>query len=533
MRRKLWWSFALAALAGCSAADVGVDAVAPAAAVPAGHALERRGTGQIAAAARTESAVGSATTSTSTSTSTSASALEAGARLTSRGYVTWIRPEPKTKSQFLGYVRHGNSVALFSTEKVKGAGCPNGFYRVQPRGYVCDDATVTLEPAPVFVDASMATSATSGPFPYRYAMSNGAPMYNRVPALEEGLRRERPFGKAGKFLKLPKTLSAHEDLAVVEPIAAGDPLPSFLAEGQPPAHQRLGLVRQTIPLGSMLSFTKAFEANGRTWLLSPDLTVVPADRMRPFKPSTFRGVHLGEGGAELPLAWMRKTDKPKLRKSGEAFVPTGQSWGVRTSVGLTGQRVEQGNRRWLETTEADVQGGQAWILESDATVVEAEPKMPFGVKPDQKWFLVRITAGTLVAYKGPTPQYATLISPGSGGVPVPGKDPVKMSTTPLGTYPVTFKDRAATMSPEQGEDRSFWIADVPHTQYFDPPFALHASYWHERFGEPTSAGCVNLSPIDAEILFGWSDPPVPDGWQGATGAGAKENGPTTIVVVRR
>ena len=44
---------------------------------------------------------------------------------------------------------------------------------------------------------------------------------------------------------------------------------------------------------------------------------------------------------------------------------------------------------------------------------------------------------------------------------------------------------------------------------------------------------MNLSPIDAEAMFEWSDPPVPEGWQGATGAGAKENGPTTAVVIRR
>ena len=94
--------------------------------------------------------------------------------------------------------------------------------------------------------------------------------------------------------------------------------------------------------------------------------------------------------------------------------------------------------------------------------------------------------------------------------------------------------KGETMSPEKGENRSFWIADVPHTQYFNPPFALHAAYWHERFGEPTSAGCVNVSPIDAETLFGWSDPQVPEGWQGVTGAGAtKENGATTAVVVHR
>ena len=148
--------------------------------------------------------------------------------------------------------------------------------------------------------------------------------------------------------------------------------------------------------------------------------------------------------------------------------------------------------------------------------------------------MVSITQGTLVAYEGMTPVFATLMSPGAGGLPVKGRDNVKASTTPTGTYNVTFKDRATTMSPDKDpEKRTFWIADVPHTQYFNPPFALHAAFWHERFGEPTSAGCVNVSPQDAETLFGWSDPQVPPDWQGATGAGAPENGGTTAIVVRR
>ncbi len=165
--------------------------------------------------------------------------------------------------------------------------------------------------------------------------------------------------------------------------------------------------------------------------------------------------------------------------------------------------------------------------------MEPVSKIAPGVKEGQKWFSIRLTQGTLVAYDGLEPVYATLVSPGAGGVPQAGQDLVKMSTTPTGTFYVTFKDKAATMSPESGKNRKFWIADVPHTMYFHPPFALHAAYWHERFGDYTSAGCVNLSPLDAEKLFGWADPQVPPGWQGASGAGASDNGPTTAVVIRR
>jgi hypothetical protein len=362
-------------------------------------------------------------------------------------------------------------------------------------------------------------------------------MYNRVPSPEEQSRAERVLGKPGVFHKLIKALASHADLATPDRIAAEGPLPAFMADGQPLIEGRRDLVNQTIPLGSMLSYSAAYDVAGRTFLLSADMTLVPADRVQPYRPSAFHGTKLG-GDVALPIAWARKQPRAKWQKDGAGgFARTNDTWPARSFVRLSGaSEARAGGERMLETLEDDAAhaGARMWIAESDATVVTAEAKLAMGVKPDQKWFLVRISQGTLVAYEGASPVYATLISPGRGGVPVAGQDPVEASTTPLGTYSITFKDRAATMSPDKDPtNRTLWISDVPHTQYFDPPFALHAAYWHERFGEPTSGGCINLSPIDAERLFDWSDPPVPEGWGGATGAGAKENGPTTIVVVRR
>lgn len=457
----------------------------------------------------------------------------AAPRLTSKGYVTWIYGRPKADRRYIGYVRYGTSVTLRSTEIVRGEGCGGGFYRVEPRGFVCRDRTVTLDPSPMFRDTAAPVVAAKGPFPFRYAISKGAPLYNRVPTAAEQKRIEARYGRADKWLPLPKSLAAHEALAVNDPIPPSDPIPPYLLSGGLVAEGRRGLLRESIPLGSMLAFTRAFDVEGRTFLLGADQSVVPADRMRIFKPSAFHGTRLG-GDVDLPIAWMRATDKPRYRilPSGEPE-KTGSSWPARTFARLTGASVEYRGARYLETHDKDADGKPLFVAAADATVPEAVKKLPTGVTPGQKFIVVRITEGTLVAYEGMKPVYATLMSPGAGGVPVKGRDPVKDSTTPLGTYNITFKDKAATMSPEKGENRSFWIADVPHTQYFNAPFALHAAYWHERFGEPTSAGCVNVSPIDAEVLFEWSDPPVPAEWQGATGAGAPENGGMTAVVVRR
>jgi lipoprotein-anchoring transpeptidase ErfK/SrfK len=454
-------------------------------------------------------------------------------RLTSRGLVTWIYGRPKADDRYIGYIRNGSSVTLRATGLVHGEGCAGGFYLVEPRGYVCNDHTVTLAPSTRFLEMSAAAAASPGPLPFRYAFSDGAPMYNRVPTPDEQRRAEHAFGPADSATRPRHARSSYQDLTASIPIEPTEPMPPFLQNGGMAAEDRMGVVKLTLPSGSMVSFTRAFAAEGRTWLLSAEQTLVPADRVRAFRPSTFHGVHLGADVA-LPLAWMRATAKRQYHRlpSGEVE-ETGRPWPVRTFVRLAGASIEREGKRFLETRDHDADGAPLYLAESDATVAEAAKKLPTGVKPGQKWILVSITDGTLVAYEGLTPVYATLVSPGRGGVPSPGGDAVDDSTTPLGTYNITFKDRATTMSPDKLGERSHWIADVPHTQYFKPPFALHAAYWHERFGEPASAGCVNVSPLDAELLFDWSDPPVPPEWQGATGAGAPENGAMTAVVVRR
>jgi lipoprotein-anchoring transpeptidase ErfK/SrfK len=456
-----------------------------------------------------------------------------GGSITSQGYVTWIYAQPRADGRFIGYVRNGSSVSLRADELAPGEGCPGGFYAVAPRGFVCNDRTVTRAPSARRTETTRAAAGSPGPFPFGYAFSDGAPKYNRIPTAAEQERFERGFGPAGDARRPYARPSTYHDLATLAPIQPVDPAPDFLASGGTAAEGRLGLVKETLLPGSIVSFTKAFAAEGRTWLLSADQALVPADRVRAFTASTFHGVRLG-GDLRLPIAWMRSSPRPRHRRTASGAMALAGAWPARSFARLGATRVEHGGERYLETTERDEDGSPLYVREADATVVLAARSLPTGVKPGQKWIHVSIGAGTLVAYEDLVPVFATLISPGRGGVPVPGGDAVRDSTTPLGTYNITFKDRAASMSPDSpGGPRTQSIADVPHVQYFKAPFALHGAVWHERFGEPASAGCINASPLDAEALFAWTDPAVPDEWQGATGAGAPGSPKTTAVVVTR
>jgi lipoprotein-anchoring transpeptidase ErfK/SrfK len=155
--------------------------------------------------------------------------------------------------------------------------------------------------------------------------------------------------------------------------------------------------------------------------------------------------------------------------------------------------------------------------------------------PEDRWIDVSLSQGTLTLFVGRNAVYSTLMSPGAGGVTPSPKittdELVGAALTPLGSYRIWFKHRAARMTSEATNDpEAFWIADVPWIQYFRPPFAIHAAYWHEDFGQPKIGGCVNLSPEDAKVVFDWTYPQVPDGW---TGRIARKGERATRVVIRR
>ena len=80
------------------------------------------------------------------------------------------------------------------------------------------------------------------------------------------------------------------------------------------------------------------------------------------------------------------------------------------------------------------------------------------------------------------------------------------------------------------EERHLYsLHDVPWTQFFFEDYALHGVYWHDRFGNRRSHGCVNLSPTDARWFYNWTEPRQPPGWW-AIHASVNDEG--TLVRVR-
>lgn len=341
-------------------------------------------------------------------------------------------------------------------------------------------------------------------------------MYARLPTVKEQLSCENslgPRGSARRFKSLGRWSKSHEVLLLLDPkqaIQASHPRPLFFANHKhlagSPWHRSSNPKVHTVPAGSGVAYVKSFRAMGRVWLLTPDLLLVPADRVYPYKPSPFQGIALG-GDQQLPLAWIRGDDAKQYRLKNKGFEPQSSRWHRLSHVLLRGNKKRHRGHWYWQTKKGD-----AWLRQDKhSSVVEALKKLRW-LKPSDRWIWASVMGGTMVAYDGLRPVYTTLWSGGKGGLPVPGGDARKLHTTELGVFPLQWKDKVATMSPDKGAPSVFWFPAVPHIQYVKAPLAMHVSYWHDRFGNLMSAECLNLSPRDGKWFFDFSSPKVPAGW---------------------
>jgi hypothetical protein len=311
------------------------------------------------------------------------------------------------------------------------------------------------------------------PWPYRYGESLGAPVSSRLPEDADG--------------------------------SAGSTAPALF-----PMNPGGRSLFRDIASGSTVAYTDAFEHGGKPYLLTWDRGIVEQERVKPYPESPFHGVPLG-GEIALPLAFVRADAGAEVlrRDADGGFVATGTTLPRLAWATLTGRSEGEGRERAHETRDG------RWLRGGELAIAREAPAVPPMVATSggrKTWVDISILGGTLVAYEGEKPVYATLVSPGRGGPPVPGKTTLSTASTPIGTYAVLGKFTTATMI--SSTVPTLVHTEVQYTQNFEGPYSLHGAYWHDRWGQKKSAGCVNLAPIDARRLFAWTDPPLPEGWHG-------------------
>jgi hypothetical protein len=218
---------------------------------------------------------------------------------------------------------------------------------------------------------------------------------------------------------------------------------------------------------------------------------VAARDLSPVTPSAFRGVTLPDGRASLDrLAFV-------VGRDAEVRDPAGRK--LRILPRLSAVRLA-----------SDARGEQLALEDGGLVATRAvrrtalQPR-PASVAASERWLDVDLAQQVLVAYQGDAPVFATLIS---SGKPRPGTE------TPRGTFRIWVKLQSSDMRDRESPEweQSYALEDVPWVQYFSGSYGLHAVFWHDRFGERQSRGCINLSPADARFLFDFTQPALPPGW---------------------
>jgi lipoprotein-anchoring transpeptidase ErfK/SrfK len=466
-------------------------------------------------------------------------------------FMVSIYEKPDRRSKKLGYLRVGERVPR-GEKPAAFDGCQGGFYNILPDGYVCTDDGATIDMDHSLMRAKLKTADHTKPLPYDYGFIRGiAPRYYRLPSTKEQFQYEMSLKKhLRSYGRLKEKWNAHDvgsnDVRIMEDgVVLGPPpedppvLDTFAKFGgdgtgnvpwffdgsrQIPNISSFkvpdyAIITNRIKRHAGVALIDAFAGDEREFALTTDLRLIPISKLKPGRGSTFHGVELTEGW-ELPVGFIKKAKGAyDYKKQKGRYKRRRKKMAYGMPIQLTGEVRKDGKNRYVETEDG------TWIRTRDLAVAPKVSKLPRHAKKEgQKWIDVSIQRQTLILYQGTEPVYATMVSTGKDGL----GDPRKTHSTPRGTFTIRDKHVTATMD-SQVLGSEFELNDVPWVQYFKAGYALHAAYWHTEYGRARSHGCINLSPIDAYRIFGWTDPPLPSRWHSVTAA--ESTGKGTIVHV--
>jgi hypothetical protein len=472
-------------------------------------------------------------------------------KVVARAMEVWVYDAPSVNGKRIGYLRAGAEVATRG-KPTAGEGCPGGFLPIEPQGYLCLGPGVTGDTQDAIALATARRPERTAGLPYGYAVvrNSGAPFYSRIPSEAEARAAESDWDKHFATLQQAEASEAKEGgypqlgsvpgatfplepspgvLASWATDGKDDPLPFFLKDrGVVPNLSGLaGPVRADSDAGAScskgdktciplelarppkrlgISFIASFEADKRRYLLTPDLQLMPADRVRIVRGTSFRGVELGgTSGLELPIIFVTKAGAKRYTLEGK-HTQEGAALEFRAAYRATKKQREIRGVRYFVLEDGSL------VSTKEAVRLDPIRRMPKWGKEGERWLEINLAKQTLLAVDGEKPVFATLVSTGAGGV---AEDTEKNPyVTPRGIFRVHTKHVASTMDSKQPE-AEFELRDVPYIQYFKDGYALHAAYWHDQFGMPRSHGCINLAPLDAARLFAFTKPEVPSAWHGA------------------
>ncbi|MEX1368065.1 MAG: L,D-transpeptidase [Nannocystaceae bacterium] len=222
-------------------------------------------------------------------------------------------------------------------------------------------------------------------------------------------------------------------------------------------------------------------------LRAPNGRVVRERDVKRMKPSDFAGRDtlerpIPEGAT---MAWSITWPYAFVREQPSADAPERSRLPLHDEFLVQGEPRSVRGEDWYPVT-SPVQG---WVSEAEMRHWVDLPG-PAELGPEQVWLDVDLDQQMLALRRGASIEFMTLVSSGNW-----------KHGTPVGLYRIEGKWAWADMRSRAGDDETYSVAGVPWAMYFRGRYALHGTFWHNRFGRRTSHGCVNLSAHDARWVY--------------------------------
>jgi len=145
--------------------------------------------------------------------------------------------------------------------------------------------------------------------------------------------------------------------------------------------------------------------------------------------------------------------------------------------------------------------------------------IPSEVAAGEKWIDVDLVKKVLTLFDYDKPVFATYISSGR-----------KENPTQTGTYRVWYKLVKTEMKGGPPlHSYKYDLKNIPWAMFYNFDYAIHGTYWHDKFGTPQSAGCTNMTQGDAKFIFDNTLPVVPAGKQSEVSRNDSNKGTGTVV----
>lgn len=172
-------------------------------------------------------------------------------------------------------------------------------------------------------------------------------------------------------------------------------------------------------------------------------------------------------------------------------------------------KTDETGQVWYRLNEKYGSGDLFWAPAEGCRPMTAEEMSPISpdVDPAQKRIVVNIWEQTMACFEGNREVYFTKIS--SGALFDYQGNATDSWATPIGEFQIWRK--AVSLPLAGGSASAGWsLPAVGWVALFvGTGVAIHSTFWHNNYGEPSSRGCVNSYPDDAKWVFRWSLPQIP------------------------